>query len=544
MSLAGLSRVDQYRLDEERFREIEKSSKSANRSSLKLAVDQDDLTEESDEEKDEADEDEVDEDEVDEASEDQAFEKYDDGIRFSSDIDDRHEHPVSADGSDADLEDNGDVLGEVASAGEVKHQFANRNLKPFWDAEISGNSAGRLLADQAPRGPDVVTDPGEYVNESSVVEQGDLTPYSISDGDDLGNKSTMIVISKPDIEVSSQNMTVSYLNRPLPTPPVRKSSFRKSFLSKVLANNKLSHSDMSQAQSTSANSPLSELPATAYVRAQSDSPKLDVARVVKHSGIAKLIDTPPRSKRDSVNSFTSSRSASPATVASLASMPRYSSLGPAAPPRPRPSSDEYYLSPTSGEEYPIGTAICLQSPHARDQTVHRHYFTSLPPPKVFGSQNTDPQKKSPRDAFFEAEQQQQRGTPLSPVSEKSVPGSIPDVDIPDLDIATSIDSSSNRSIRERRMAAHHKSGTGAAAPANLRIIVPNGEEEERPAYVRGERHSEGEKEHTVHIYEIPASAPQLRQPRRVSGLHNLKLTPPKSGGERVQSRLSAKWLQG
>lgn len=552
VSLAGHSRAEQYQLHEERFREVEVSGSSADQ---KLAVNQDDFAEERSEEEDEVDE--VNEvDEVDEASEDPAIEKYDDDYYFSSDIDDRHEHPVSPGSSDADLEDNVDGLGEVPSAGEGKHQFAYQNLRSFWDAEFSNNIAARLLADQAPSGPAVLTDPGEFVTKPSIVEQGYLTPHYASNGDDLDSKSTMKAISKPEIDVLSQKMPASYLNRPLPTPPVRKSSFRKSFLSKVLANNKPSHSDTSEAQSGSANSSISELPLTTSVRAQSNSPKLDVARAVKHSGIAMLIDTPPRSKRDSVESTTSSRGASPAITTSFVPMPRFSSLGrPAAHLRPMSNTDEYYPSPTSEEEYPIGTALSPPSQYAQHQTVQGLYPTTLPPPEIFDSQNTDPQKKSPRDAFNEAEQQQ-RGTALSPVSERSFSASEPDVHIPSLYTASSIASSSNRSIRERRLAAQHKSGPFRATSVNLRVIVPIVEEEDKPAHVRGERPSAGEqeqeKENKVYMYEIPTSAPQLRQPRRVSGVdnlsvRNLKSTPPKNkedGEERVKSRAAAEWLKG
>jgi hypothetical protein len=544
VSLAGLSRDAQFHLDEERFREMRISDEPGYGRVIEPGDEQDEPTDESNEE----------EDEGEDASEELIIEKYDDDFIFSSDIDDRNKHPASVDGSDADKEDNGDGFGEGLSAGEEDKQVMHQDSKPAWNTDAFITSPGRVVTDQGPRVPDPSTDldPGEGTSDSSKLEQRPPTPYYVSDADEGGNETALIDDSGSGNEISPKKTTFSYLNRPLPPPPVHKSSLRKSFLSKVLSNNKASPSDMSQAQSSSANSSSSEVSLTTSVRAHSGSPitpKLNIARVVKHSGIAKLVDTPPRSMRDSAESIATSRSASP-VAASLKPISKFSTLGRAAPSRPPPPV--YYYD--DDEDYPIGTAISPPSPYSpqNDQNEQTH-FTTLPPPVVFDRHNTDPQKKSPRDAFKEVEQQseQQPGTRLSPITENSTPASTPLADKQAPYPASLIDSyakSSIRPIRERRIAAQNMSNPGRVAPVNLRIIVPIGEDDESPRNATVERHSEGEYKQRAYVYENPGSEPLHRQPRRVSGFTDLKSTPPKKkeedGEGSVESKSPAEWLKG
>lgn len=519
VSLAGLSREAQFHLAEERFKEMGVADEPQYGLALEH-VDEEDENEEEDEDEEEEEEEDNNIKDGDELSDEAGIEKYDDDFVFSSDIEDNNEHTASIHGSDADKEDNGQGLGKEVSAGEGEEEYESSGQLPTQGGNIK---ISENLSHAFPKVPDFPTDYAEATSDQLKPDPRPQTPYYISDGDELGDESTLINEQELPKEISPpKKVTIPYLDRPLPPPPpshpVRKSSLRKMFFNKMLPDKKGSAPEMSQAQSSSARSSTSEvfLVPSVHVHVRSPTtPKVNIARIVQHSGVARLVETPPKDKRGSMDSLASSRSPSPGTAHSKSSTHEHH-----APPSrtvpPTPTIEAYDETFTAEEDYPIGTAISPPSPYSQPKTQYpQGHFTTLPPPIIFNRYTTDPQKKSPRDAFQEIEKEQQAQRNFLSVSD---PGTSRDETSYPTSVIDSYTNPVARSIRERRAAARNISLPIPAPPANLRIIVPIGEEDEEKI----EQYSEVQYKPRAYVYENPRTAPEHRQPRRVSGVSDLK----------------------
>jgi hypothetical protein len=556
MSLAGFSREDQHELDEERFREMGMSDPPLDRLAIEIPDEEDGSMVEEDGYRAE----ETDDDEYEGATEESPelkVERYDDDYVLESDIDDKLEPADSIDGSDADKEDNGGESCEGPYAGEEDPEelYEDSNtVRNETAVDIRQDLTAFLQETKAPIASN--SPPKDAI--TSIKLSRPSTPYNhlySSDDEDVKKPSKAADQFDLDSELSPKKDTSGYLNRPLPTLPFlsRKSSLRKS--SVPLYDHRPSLSDMSQAQS---NSSSSEVSPSISVRAEKGSPshKFSIGQLVTHSGNAKLVDTPPQSKRDSSDSRGTGRSNSPAT-ASPEPTSKLNSLIVAAltqTPPSKPQIDDSAHYQTLEEQSTIGIAISPPSPYANHNndgtTTH---FTPLPPPIFLNRQTTDPQKKAPRVPSSETEQPQHvRGTTLSPISEYSTPPethnqrSTSPID--------SLTSPYTRSIRERRFALVNK------VPARLSIVIPtvemarekeksDAEEQRRQLAVEMEEEiQKGDDMEQNQISEVEVEVEGYdasRQPQRRPKYDNLKENPPRKKELEVDEEvLEGEWLSG
>lgn len=546
MSLAGLSRADQQKLDEERFREMGLSDPPLDGLAIDVP-DEDDGSVEEEEgsiaEEDGSDVEDISEDEYKEATEvlpELRVERYDEDYALDSDVD-RLEPADSIDGSEADKEDIGGESGEGPYAGEEDPgQVYKDSAKVRIEAAIHiREDLATFLQEKSP--------PKDAINATKLSRPS--TPYNYSyssDDEDAEKPSDPTDYFESGSDVSPKKGLSGYLNRPLPRLPFlpRKSSLRKASL--PLQDHKPSFSDMSQAQS---NSSSPEISPSISVRAEqgSPSPKFSIGQIVTHSGNARLVYTPPQSKRDSSDSRGTIRSNSPATVSpeptSKLDSQTVIDLTQTPPSKQQIEDAAHYLTPE--EQSTIGIAISPPSPYANhnnDGTTNQ--FTPLPPPLFLNRHTTDPQKKAPRIPSSDTDQlQQARGTTLSPISEYSTPIGTPETaNQRSTSALDSLFNPSTASIRERRFALLNK------VPSQLSIIIPTPE----MALDRQRSETEDERRLAAEILEEGNGDSEVeeegydssRQPRRRPKYDNLKEMPRDREMDGEEGVLEGEWLCG
>jgi len=512
MSLAGLSREDQHELDEERFREIGISDPPLDGLAIEIPDEDDGFMVA------ENDDDEYKED-IKETPE-LMIERYDDDYVLDSDTDEKLEPTESVDGSDADKEDNGGESGEGPYAGEEDQEEIyeySDTTRSETAVDIRENLKAFLQENKAPMS---ATSPPKVTIYAAKLERP-LTPYNhsySSDEEEIQNPSMLHFDT--DSEPSPKRNTSGYLNRPLPTLPFlpRESALRKS----SLHDHRSSLSDISQAQS---NSSSPEVSPSISVRAEAGSPLniISIGQLVKHSGNAKLVLTPPQNKRESSDSKGTARSDSPATASpdptSKVGTLLVTALNQTPPSKSHVDDSAHYLTPE--EQHPIGIAISPPSPYANhnnDGTTG--HFTPLPPHTFFNRRTTDPQKKTPRVPSSDPEPA--CGATLSPISEYNTPMSTPEThkQKPDSPIDCH-NSPTTQSIRDRRFALVNK------APSRLSIIIPTVEmalEKER-SDAEGKCQKPEMEEVDVEVDVQVEGYDASRQPRRRPKYDNLKEAP-------------------